>query len=290
MRFYLLILFALFAFSCGNSSNVSNNKPQVNGTKSPSNNVNNSSAKTSGSLPVYGYEIVNTYKHDPKAFTQGLVIHKGTFYESDGQYNESTLRKVEIESGKVIQKVDLPDEIFAEGLTAFNDKLYQISWREKRAFVWDLDLKLQKEFPYQGEGWGLTHDGKNLIMSDGTHVIKFINPEDFQTVSTISVLRENGQPLMNINELEYVKGEIWANIWHSEAPESINKPNYIARIDPKSGKLLGWIDLAGISPEDSERGSENVLNGIAYDEATDRIFVTGKSWKRLFEIKLKAKQ
>ncbi len=139
---------------------------------------------------------------------------------------------------------------------------------------------------YHGEGWGLTDDGTNLIMSDGTHVIRIVDPETFKTTRTLVVLDENGKPLLDLNELEYVKGEIWANIWHSER---IGKPNHIARIDPNSGKLLGWINLQGISPDDVGRDSENTLNGIAYDETGDRIFVTGKKWRNLYEIKLKAK-
>jgi glutamine cyclotransferase len=149
------------------------------------------------------------------------------------------------------------------------------------------DFKPLQEFKYSGEGWGLTNDKTNLIMSDGTHVIRIIEPETFKLVRTLVVLDETGKPLLDLNELEYVKGEIWANIWHSE---KIGKPNHIVRIDPNSGKLLGWIDLQGISPEDVRRDSENTLNGIAYDEAGDRIFVTGKNWRNLFEIKIKAKQ
>ncbi len=159
----------------------------------------------------------------------------------------------------------------------------------RKAWRWSYnleDFKMIKEFRYSGDGWGLTNDGTNLLMSDGTHVIRKINPENFETIGTLPVFDEKNQPLMKINELEYVKGEIWANIWHSE---SIGKPNHIARIDPATGKLLGWIDLQGISPEDIDRDSENTLNGIAYDEKTDRIFVTGKQWKRLFEIKVKPK-
>jgi glutaminyl-peptide cyclotransferase len=177
-----------------------------------------------------------------------------------------------------------------EGMTIFNDKIYQISWEEETCFVYDMDFKLLKEFKYQGEGWGLTHDGKNLIMSDGTHVIRYMNPETFLLEKTLTVLQENGRPLMNINELEFVNGEIWANIWHSELPGILGKPNHIARIDANTGKLSGWIDLANISPEDQkDEGSENTLNGIAYDEKSGRIFVTGKNWKKLYEIKLKSK-
>ncbi|HVE59992.1 MAG TPA: glutaminyl-peptide cyclotransferase [Pyrinomonadaceae bacterium] len=260
------------------------NKPTNTGN---TNKTNSNVTATNQPVPVDGYEIVKTYKHDEKAFTQGLVFVNGFFYESDGEYGESNLRKVEVETGKVLQKQDVAEEYFAEGMTILNDKIYQITWQEKTAFQYDMNFKLIKEFRYQGEGWGLTNDGTNLIMSDGTHVIRFINPETFETVRTIVVKDEKGSPIYKLNELEYIKGEIWANIWHSE---SINKPNHIARINPADGKLLGWVDLQGISPEDVARDSENTLNGIAYDAAGDRIFVTGKQWKKLFEIKLKPKQ
>ena len=224
------------------------------------------------------------------AFTQGLVFRDGFLYEGTGEYGESTLRKVDLASGKVLQKYAIPKEMFGEGITILGDKIHQITWREMTAFTYDLNFKLLKETRYTGQGWGLTNDGTNLIMSDGTHVIRILNPETFETVRTIVVLRENGKPLGNLNELEYVKGEIWANIWHSEDPNILGKPNHIARINPADGKLLGWIDLDKISPDDSEDDSENTLNGIAYDEASDRLFITGKNWKKLFEIKVKPKQ
>lgn len=282
MRFLFLILFAVFSLACSgeqpaNRLNVNNNSARK----------TNKSANSSSGVPVFTYEIVNTFKHDSKAFTQGLFYNNGFLYEGTGQLGRSSIRKVELESGKVLQQYNLPTDSFGEGATLFNGKIYQLTWQEGRGFVYDLnDFKLLREFSYAGEGWGLTNDGKHLIMSDGTHVIRFLNPETFETVRTITVLDENGQPLMNINELEFINGEIWANIWHSE---TIGKPNQIARIDPQSGKLLGWIDLEGISPQDVERGDENTLNGIAYDEANDRIFVTGKNWKKLFEIKVKPK-
>jgi glutaminyl-peptide cyclotransferase len=258
--------------------------------KTSGNLTNANSTKTTTSIPVYTYEIVNTFKHDSKAFTQGLFVHNGFLYESTGQYGDSTIRKVEIESGKVLQKQDLLEDYFAEGTTILNGKIYQLTWQDGKAFVYDAEtFKLLKEFDYPGEGWGLTDDGKNLYMTDSTHIVRVVDPETFKTIRTLVVLREDGKPLMSINELEFIKGEIWANVWHSEKPETLGKPNYIARIDPQSGKLLGWIDLGGISPDDVERNSENTLNGIAYDEATDRIFVTGKKWKKLFEIKVKAK-
>ncbi len=283
MRLYFIFFTVLLSLAC----NEKPTRPNMNTTvNKPNGNVSNAT-KTTANVPVYTYEIVNSFKHDSDAFTQGLVFQNGFLYESTGQKGRSTLRKVELESGKVLQKHDLANNYFGEGLTIVGDKVYQITWQENTAFVYDLnDFKLLKEFKYQGEGWGLTDDGKNLYLSDGTHVIRVIDPETFQTTRTIVVLDENGKPLLDINELEYVKGEIWANIWHSEM---VGKPNHIARIDPNSGKLLGWINLDGISPDDVQRDSENTLNGIAYDEATDRIFVTGKKWKRLFEIKVKPK-
>lgn len=277
MRLYFLILILALTFSCKNETGNAL-KPNLNtNCKTPKSSV--------GTLPVFCYEVVNTFKHDPKAFTQGLAYFDGFLYESTGHYERSTLRKVELETGKVLQKYDLPGTVFAEGMTIFNGKIYQISWREGLAWQYNLeDFKMIKEFRYAGDGWGLTNDGTNLFMSDGTHIIRVVNPENFETIRTIPVLREDGLELNNINELEWVKGEIWANIWHSE---KINLPNRIARIDPNTGKLLGWINLDGISPEDVARDPENTLNGIAYDEKTNRIFVTGKNWKNLFEIKLK---
>jgi len=282
MRLYFIFFTVLLSLAC----NEQPTRPNMNTIANKSND-NVSNKTTTANVPVYTYEIVNTFNHDSNAFTQGLVFQNGFLYESTGQRGRSTLRKVELESGKILQKHDLANEYFGEGLTILGDKVYQITWQENTAFVYDLnDFKLLKEFKYAGDGWGLTDDGKSLFLSDGTHVIRVVNPENFETIRTIVVLDESGKPLLDINELEFVKGEIWANIWHSEG---IGKPNHIARIDPNSGKLLGWINLDGISPDDISRDSENTLNGIAYDEASDRIFVTGKKWKRLFEIKIKPK-
>ncbi len=281
MRSYILFLMILVIASCG-GTNGSNSK------SAGKTNANTPTTKQ-GSLPVYGYEIVKAYPHDSEAFTQGLVFKGGFLYESTGQEGESTLRRVEIDSGKVLKKYDLPREVFAEGIAILGDEIFQLSWRNSMGWVYGLDdFKLLREFRYSGEGWGLTHDGTNLIMSDGTHVIRIVNPKDFSTIRTITVKDENGRLLMKLNELEYVKGEIWANIWHSE---DIGKPNHIARIDPTNGKLLGWIDLGNISPDDQKGDdkAENTLNGIAYDETSDRLFVTGKNWKKLFEIKIRPK-
>ncbi len=283
MRFSILFTVVLLSAGCSGTNNTNNN----NGVNSPTRPANTNQAKKQ--VPVSSYEIVKTYPHDSKAFTQGLVYRDGFLYESTGEYEESTLRKVNLETGKILQKYDLPDEVFAEGIAVMGDKLYQISWREHTAWVYNLsDFKLLRELRYTGEGWGLTNDATNLFMTDGTHVIRVLNPETFETVRTMVVNDENGRPLMKLNEVEFIKGEIWANRWHSE---EIGKPNHIARIDPATGELKGWIDLSGISPADQngEDKSENTLNGIAYDEAGDRIFVTGKNWKNLYEIKLKPK-
>lgn len=232
-------------------------------------------------VPVYTYEIVNAWPHDPKAFTQGLAFHDGNLYESTGHHGTSTLRRVELKTGKVKKKFKVPDEYFAEGLAVFQDKIYQLTWQSHKCFIYDLkSFKLEGEFHHSGEGWGLTHDGQRLIMSDGTHQLRFLDPATFLPVRTISVLDGN-QPVDDINELEYVKGEVYANIWHSER---------IVRINPEDGKITGWIDLSGLRPPDVDTDTDNVLNGIAYDEKEDRLFVTGKRWPKLFEIRLKKKQ
>lgn len=287
MRFLNFLLPLLAVCLMGAACNEQTNQ---NNSVSVAKNSNTTAANTpKNALPTYTYEVVNTFKHDPQAFTQGLVFHNGFLYESTGQHGKSTLRKVRLEDGDAVKKRKLNEDYFAEGLTIFNDKLYQLTWQENTCFVYDLNsFDLTGELKYIGEGWGLTNDGTNLIMSDGSHIIRFINPSNFQNVRTITVTHE-GKPLYRLNELEYVKGEIWANIWHSEDPQVLGKPNTIARIDPNTGKIVGWIDLNGISPEDVARNEENTLNGIAYDAASDRIFVTGKQWKKLFEIKIKPK-
>jgi len=268
--------------------------PANNGTETA--NVNSNTSKQT-TAPVYGYEIVNTYPHDPRAFTEGLFYNDGFLYESTGEEGRSSLRKVELTTGKVVQKWDNPREEFGEGIAMLGDKIYQLTYQTQIARSFDAKtFAVQKEFTYQGEGWGMTTDGANLIFDQGTHVLKFVDPETFKTVKTLAVMQPNGSPLMQINELEMVKGELWANIWHSEQAEILGKPNYIARIDPQSGKVIGWIDLQGISPDDvpaadhaldrMDPKAENTLNGIAYDAEKDRIFVTGKQWKKLFEIRI----
>jgi glutaminyl-peptide cyclotransferase len=292
MRICFLFTLALLALSCGGTPNNSN----VNAVNISKANVN--SSKVNQPLPVYTYEIVKAYPHDPKAFTEGLFFHDGFLYESTGEKGRSSLRKVDLETGKILQNFDLPRESFGEGISLVNGKIYQLTWQEGLCRVFDAkDFSLIREFQYQGEGWGMTTDGTNLYMTDRTHVIRVMDPETFRPVRMISVFREDGKPLYQVNELEWIKGEIWANVWHSEDPRILGKPNHIARIDPATGKLLGWIDLQGISPDDQPKSgdpdddkAENTLNGIAYDAAADRIFVTGKNWKKLYEIKVKPKE
>ncbi len=275
---YCLVVFLLFGFgSCDTT-------PKSNGAETGSPTVEES-VETGPALPVAGYEVVATYNHDGNAFTQGLLYNKGYLYESTGHYGESTLRQVELKSGKVLKKYDVPKDFFAEGIALVGNEIYQLTWQEGVGFIYSLDdFRLLREFRYAGQGWGLTYDGSNLYLSDGTHIIRVVDPKTYETIRTITINGEDGRPLMKLNELEWVKGEIWANIWHSE---QIGKPNHIARIDPSSGKLLGWINLDGISPKDTGRDNENTMNGIAYDAEGDRIFVTGKNWKNLYEIKLK---
>lgn len=250
-----------------------------------SNSGSNTKPKDGAKPPVYSVQVVKTYPHDTTAYTQGLVVRDGFFYEGTGGRRHdpfhSSLKKVEIETGKTLQKIDIAGEYFGEGITILGDKVYQLTWQENTAFVYDIkDFKLLREIrdAYSTEGWGLTNDGTNLWMSDGSHLIRSVNPETFEVIRTVPVLDENGRPIMYLNELEYVKGEIWANVYQT---------GWIIRIDPATGKLLGRIDLNQITDEQMDTSSiADVLNGIAYDAAGDRIFVTGKRWKQLFEIKL----
>ena len=228
----------------------------------------------------YTYEVINTYPHDPGAFTQGLVFLDGALYESTGLNGQSSLRKVDLGSGDVLKKVDVPAEYFAEGLAIMGDHAYQLTWQNHKGFVYNREsFEKEKEFAYAGEGWGLATDGKSLILSDGTAQIRFLDPATFAVTRTIDV-RFKGRPVTQLNELEYVKGEIFANVWQSD---------YVVRIDPASGFVTGVIDFTGLLPPQDHQLNTDVLNGIAYDPATDRLFVTGKLWPKLFEVRLKPK-
>ena len=228
--------------------------------------------------PVYGYTVVRAYPHDREAFTQGLAFDdQGALYESTGQRGESSLRRVELSSGAVLQRHDLPAALFGEGVAVFGDRIIQLTWQAGRAFVYDkASFDLLREFTYRTEGWGLTHDGRRLIMSDGTATLFFLHPDTFAETARLTV-RDHRGPVIRLNELEYVRGEIFANVWQT---------NRIARIDPRTGHVTGWIDLAGLLQPSDRRQPVDVLNGIAYDPRTDRLFVTGKWWPKLFEISL----
>jgi glutamine cyclotransferase len=234
--------------------------------------------KPEATVLKYGYEIVNTWPHDKDAYTQGLVFQGGILLESTGQEGKSSLRRVETETGKVLKKINVPRPYFAEGIAYFKGKIYQLTWQHQLGFIYDAEsFEKLGEFSYRGEGWGLTSDRESLIMSDGTNRLRFLNPENFQVNRTISVMDGNA-PVGSLNELEYVQGEIYANIWHQER---------VARIEPQTGRVVGWIDLTGLRSLSDVHDNEAVLNGIAYDESKDRLFVTGKLWPKLFEIRLK---
>lgn len=225
-----------------------------------------------------GYRIVHAYPHDPDAFTQGLVYLDGHLYESIGRNGKSSIRMVDLTTGRVLQHYDLPARYFGEGLTSWSSNLIQLTWKAETGFVYDRFSFAQKgTFHYPGEGWGLTHDAKHLILSDGTPVLRFMDPLSFLEIKRISVKDEQGQPVSNINELEYVHGEIYANVWQTDK---------IVRISPRTGKILGWIDLAGLMDKSQLTDGDAVLNGIAYDAKGDRLFVTGKLWPKLFEIRM----
>lgn len=236
-------------------------------------------------------ETLATHPHDTKAFTQGLFYENGYLYESTGEYGSSTLRQVDVKTGKIVKQVRLPKEYFAEGLERVGDRIYQLTWREGYCFVYDKNtFELLGNFRYKGEGWGLTYDGQDLILSDGSATLRFFDPATFRQKRKVEVVEQDPatkkkRSILNLNELEYVRGEIWANVWQS---------NHIVRIDPQSGKVLGWIDCTVFVPEEYKaelisspaRHRNRVLNGIAFDAASDRLYITGKYWPVLYEVKL----
>jgi glutamine cyclotransferase len=227
--------------------------------------------------PVYGYEVVRTFPHDPTAFTQGLVIRDGELIESTGRA-PSSVRRVRLEDGVVLQKRDLDPEYFGEGLTEIGGRVITLTWNNGVGFVWNAaDLSQTSRFAYAGEGWGLTHDGTRLILSDGLPALRFFDPATMAETGQIAVTL-NGRPVRQLNELEWIDGEVWANVWQTP---------YIVRIDPASGRVVGVIDLTGLLPAGLVKDpNDDVLNGIAWDEKTRRLFVTGKNWPSLFEIRL----
>jgi glutamine cyclotransferase len=234
-------------------------------------------APAGAALPTYRYTIAATYPHDPNAFTQGLQYLDGFLYEGTGLNGRSSIRKVKLETGAVVQRREIATQYFGEGITIWKSTLVQLTWQSGIAFVYDRNTFAPlRTFKYRGEGWGLTYDGTHLVMSDGTSDLRFLDPETFAERRRLKVTAA-GKPVVDLNELEVVKGEIFANIWQTDR---------LARIDPKTGKVTGWVDLGGLLTP-AERARTDVLNGIAYDAARDRLFVTGKLWPKLFEIRLR---
>jgi len=262
------LLGAILALSCADLSRPS----------SPTNTID---SKISSTIPVYTFKVANIYPHDRYAFTQGLVLDDDVLYEGTGLHGHSTLRRVRLETGEILHTYALPAQFFGEGITIYEDKIIQLTWQSKVGFVYDkASFKLLREFNYSTEGWGITFDGKNLIMSDGTSTLHFLDPESFQEISQIRVF-DKDTPVTFLNELEYVKGEIYANVWQTDL---------IARIAPETGKVAGWIDLKGLLNSQDRNAPVSDLNGIAYDAKNDRLFVTGKLWPRIFEIELVTKK
>jgi len=229
-------------------------------------------------LPVQGVEVKAAYPHDARAFTQGLLYLDGQLFESTGLEGQSTIRKVRLKDGAVLQSKAISPELFGEGMVNWGNELISVTWQDRVGFRWDLKtFALRTSFAYPGEGWALTQDGKSLIMSDGTPFLRFLDPRTFKEIRRVRVTAE-GRPVANLNEIEWVKGEVLANIWQT---------SLIARIDPRSGAVKGWIDLSDLPETKRRPNPDAVANGIAYDGQGDRLFVTGKLWPRLYEVRLK---
>ena len=229
-------------------------------------------------IPTYGFEVVRSYPHDLNAFTEGLFFKNGLMFESTGVEGRSSIRKVRLETGEVLQQVALPPGLFGEGIVDWGEQIISLTWQTQLGLVLNAsDFSLVKKFSYPGEGWGLTRNNRELVMSDGTAELRFLDPQTLRENRRLRVTAD-GRPLTQLNELEWVNGEIYANIWQTDR---------IARIDAKSGKVLGWIDLTGLLPaKERVAGHTDVLNGIAYDSISRRLWVTGKMWPKLYEIKL----
>lgn len=230
-----------------------------------------------GATPIYGYRVVQAFPHDRDAFTQGLAIDEGTLYEGTGMYGASELRRVDLATGEVQQRARLDPSYWGEGITVFGDRIIQLTWQSQVGLVYDrATFELLGSFSYPTEGWGLTDDGERLIMSDGTDTLRFLDPETFAEIGRVQVSDASG-PVSRLNELEYIDGEVYANVWQSDR---------IARIDPATGRVTGWIDLSGLLTEEDRTQRVDVLNGIAHDAETGQLYVTGKWWPKLFEIEL----
>jgi glutamine cyclotransferase len=248
-------------------------------SKNKSGEVNNISiTMLSDLIPLqYGYKIIQVFPHDPEAYTQGLVFEQGILYEGTGQYGKSSLRKTDIETGKLLNNKKLPPDLFGEGVCIFKEKIIQLTWKSRIGFVYNKsNFEFINRIKYQTQGWGITTDGKRLIMSDGSNIIYFLEPEYFSELSRIEVYDNNG-PVNDLNELEFINGEIYANVYQTDK---------IVIIDMYTGKVLAWINLEGLISEEDYADDIDVLNGIAYDKEKNRLFVTGKMWPKLFEIEL----
>ena len=238
-------------------------------------------APADGSVGRYTCEVVAAWPHDPGAFTQGLVFRRGGFLESTGLNGRSSLREVDLKTGRVLKQVAIAQEYFAEGLAVIGDRAFVLTWQHHKGFIFDADtFRPLGEFAYEGEGWGLTTDGRSLILSDGTDRIRFLDPATFKVQRSVSVVNA-GRPVRELNELEWVRGEIFANVWKSDE---------IMRIDPESGAVRGVIACTGLLPITDRRRDTDVLNGIAYDPESDRLFLTGKLWPKVFEVRVKPKR
>ncbi len=247
----------------------------------PSLAADNSVNQTQSSpVPVYGYKIINVYPHDKTAFTEGLVYDGNTLYESTGLYDNSTLRQVDLTTGRILKLYRMPDEFFGEGLTLWKDQLIQLTWQSGVGFVYDKrSFNQTRSFSYSRDGWGFTSDGRQLIMSDGSDTLYFLNPDTFEDAGSVRV-KDNGNPVNKLNELEFIKGKVYANVYLTSR---------IAIISPETGEVNGWIDLQWLVDREDALGDVDVLNGIAYDADTDLLIVTGKFWPELFEIKIQSK-
>lgn len=267
-RIFLLFLIIFFYFSSGCQRHKTNSTTK--------------DSTPSALIPVYTYKVINTYPHAINAFTQGLVFDDGFIYEGTGLLGRSTLRKVSLETGKVLKFKWLADNFFGEGITIYKNRIIQLTWKSHKGFVYDKkSFELIKEFKYPTEGWGITYDGEHLIMSDGTATLYFLDPENYEETGRIEIVSNEGRPVKGLNELEYVEGKIFANIWPTDQ---------IGIIDLKDGKITGWIDLKGILNTQNYSHPVDVLNGIAYDNKNNRLFVTGKFWPKLFEIEILLKE
>jgi glutamine cyclotransferase len=279
----IILLFLLSG--CSGSAPVNDNSTRADAsvveTQADRGTLPNRPGRVTDDFPVYTYDVINVWPHDRNAFTQGLIFKDDILVESTGLNGQSSLRNVDLKSGRVLKQVNVPSQYFAEGLTALDGKLYQLTWQNQKGFVYDRQsFSVESEFSYDGEGWGLATDGHFLILSDGSDRIRFLDPVSFEVKRTINV-RARHQPVKQLNELEYIKGEIFANIWMTDE---------VARIDPETGKVVGAIDFRGLlAPQDRDETTD-VFNGIAYDAVNDRLFVTGKRWPKLFEVRLRLKQ